>query len=251
VDKKLVKKLYDLGMENVQISLEGTEKFHNDVTRSPNSFKRVKKGIATFVSCGFNVYVTSVALRKTISSLPDLVDQLPEMGVYGYGTVRLRVHKKEDLKMVPLKRTLIKYNKEIIERCKDNGIELLKLYEGLGILKYIPNTHYPTAYVCNMGKIKMEILSNGDVVPCKSLKRPDFVVGNLLKDEVQYVWNHPIMKMFRYMMPDDYRGACGKCNYKQSCPCCRAVAYNLTGDIFGEDLTCYKLAEENNRKELL
>jgi len=252
VDKELVKRLFDLGMENVQISVEGTEKFHDNVTQSPNSFKKVKRGIEIFFRGGFNVYVTSIALRKTLPSLPDLVRQLPEIGVYGYGTVKLRVHKKEDLNMVPPKRLLIKCNQEIREACKDSGVELLKLYEGLGISKHtIPDTHYPSSYVCNMGKIKMEILSDGSVVPCKSLKRPYFVVGNLLKDDIQHVWNHPTMKMFRYMTPDDYKGTCGVCDYRQSCHCCRAVAYNLTGDIFGEDLTCYKLAEENNRKELL
>jgi len=241
VDRRLASELKKSGLENVQISLEGTEKVHDEVTRSPGSFKRVIRGIENFVSKDFKVYVTSVALRQNMPSLPELVEELPKMGVYGYGTVRLRVHKKEDLQMVPPKQMLIECNRKIIYACKDNGVELLKLYEGLGISRHeIPYTHYPTAYTCNMGKIKMEILNDGSVVPCKSLKRPDFVVGNLLRDSVEKVWNHPIMKRFREMTPADYEDNCGKCKDKWTCHCCRAVAYNLTGKLYGDDLTCYK-----------
>jgi radical SAM protein with 4Fe4S-binding SPASM domain len=251
-DDRLASELYDLGLENVQISMEGPQKIHDAITGTPGAFEKTVRGIKAFVRAGLNVCVTSVAMKPSLPHLAGLIPELAKLGVYGYGTVRLRAHRPQDFRLVPTKNMLLTQNERIKEACGNHGVELLKIYDGLGTTtEEIPDTHYPSAFICNAGKIKMEILSNGDVVPCKSFKRPDFVVGNLLRDTVEDVWNHSVMRTFRHMTPDEYLGECAACELKVSCHCCRAVAYNLTGELFSPDPSCCLINSELCKEALV
>ncbi len=104
---------------------------------------------------------------------------------------------------------------------------------------------HPMALMCPAGKTEFAILPNGDVYPCMNLKDdPAMHVGNILKHEVTELWNHPIMLKLREITPDMYTGECGDCNKKYTCYSARCVANNLTGDLYGDDISCYKIRQE-------
>ena len=101
------------------------------------------------------------------------------------------------------------------------------------------------ALTCPAGKSEFAILPNGDVFPCINLKdNSKMYAGNILKDDIQKIWDHPIMVQLRGLTPADYTGICGKCERKNVCYSARCVAYNLTGDLYGDDVSCYKVREQ-------
>lgn len=132
-------------------------------------------------------------------------------------------------------------NEKIKEIVTKFGIDVMDLYSGL------EKCEKPTKYsqtMCRAGKTDFSILSDGSVIPCKTLKGREFVVGNILEHDMEFLWNHPIMKMFRELDPDKYQSECGKCFSKWNCYSCRAIAYNLTGNLYGDDLTCFDLLKQ-------
>lgn len=69
--------------------------------------------------------------------------------------------------------------------------------------------------------------------------------GNVLKEDLnQILTESDLFK--RVMQRDKFGGKCGGCNYRFTCGGCRALAYYQTGDVFGEDPTCFidELTEE-------
>ena len=69
-------------------------------------------------------------------------------------------------------------------------------------------------------------------------------IGNILESSVTELWNHPKMVMLRKLTPADYTGICGQCERKWTCYSARCIAYNLTGDLYGDDLSCYIVRDE-------
>ncbi|MDO5310203.1 MAG: TIGR04053 family radical SAM/SPASM domain-containing protein [Planctomycetia bacterium] len=84
------------------------------------------------------------------------------------------------------------------------------------------------------GRGIMFIGHNGDILPAGFLP---VVCGRFPNDSVVDVYqNHPIFKQLQN--PDLFKGACGRCNYRQVCGGSRARAYAVTGDYLGAEPDC-------------
>lgn len=136
---------------------------------------------------------------------------------------------------------------EIIQIAKENKVDiLLSFCPGLTTS---PNSllegFHPVTLTCPAGKTEFTVLSNGDVFPCMNLKNnKELYSGNILINSIDEIWNHNNMKQFRSISPADYTGECGNCERKWTCYSARCVAYNLSNDINGDDLSCYLIREK-------
>ena len=71
------------------------------------------------------------------------------------------------------------------------------------------------------------------------------VLGNVKEHHVQKIWlDSPILNQYRSLK---YEGQCGKCNYKTICGGCRAKVFITSGSSIGSDPTC--LLEIRNKDE--
>ncbi len=59
---------------------------------------------------------------------------------------------------------------------------------------------------CNWIYISMAILNNGDVVPCCRDVHGDFVMGNILRDDLRAIWNGKKYRNFRKRVASDKNG---------------------------------------------
>lgn len=61
-------------------------------------------------------------------------------------------------------------------------------------------------------------------------------LGNVKNQHIQKIWlESPILNQYRGL---EFEGQCGKCNYKSICGGCRAKAFNSTGSSVTSDPTC-------------
>jgi radical SAM protein with 4Fe4S-binding SPASM domain len=91
---------------------------------------------------------------------------------------------------------------------------------------------------CPAGTTKLSVLPDGTVYPCYLLFGfSQFALGNLMKDDFETIWHHPLLDTFR-------RFENNRCP-KKGCAChplchggCPAIRYHFYGDLEGPDPRC-------------
>lgn len=91
---------------------------------------------------------------------------------------------------------------------------------------------------CQAGRSFAAVGAEGDITPCVQLLDSDCVCGNVRRTPLSKVLrDHPVFKALRSR--DALKGKCGRCRYKNTCGGCRALAFYHSGDVLGEDPTCF------------
>jgi len=252
LDEERLEKIVNAGLDHIQISIQGPELIHESIVKKPGSYSRVMKNLEKAIEIGCRVEVTCVGLKENFKYIPILLKEVASVGVRKFRVLRyVPSHRKDMLKHIPPREIVMKYIPIIKETAKKHNIDLLLgtppgLYpSSYSSVDMIYEGVHPTIYTCPAGKTEFDILPNGDVYPCMSFKnKPEMYCGNILEKSVYELWNSKPMRMLRQLTPADYTGICGQCKRKWTCYSCRCVAYNLTGDLYGDDLTCYIVREK-------
>lgn len=245
---KNIKALVSSGLTNLQVSIHGYAEAHDSIVGVPGSYKQVLNNLKNIVkSKSIDIEIACVGLMDNFKYIPDLLCDLAAIGIKSFRILRLLTsHSKELLNHIPSRQIIEEYMPKIDKIAKNCGIKLMASFcPGLmPTPRYIYQDVHPMAITCPAGKTEFAILPNGDVYPCVNLKdSPTMCVGNILHDSVHKLWMHPTMVKLRKLTPDDYKGYCGKCEMKYACYSARCVAFNLTGDIYGDDISCYIIQE--------
>ena len=91
---------------------------------------------------------------------------------------------------------------------------------------------------CHAGQAFAAVGAEGGIVPCVQLLDSDATRGNVRERPLSEVYfNDPVFKALRER--SSLKGKCGRCRYRMSCGGCRALAFYHSGDILGEDPTCF------------
>ncbi|MEI6854346.1 MAG: radical SAM protein, partial [Bacteroidota bacterium] len=143
------------------------------------------------------------------------------------------------------------FNKEILK----NKIHPALRKDFHGYMSYVPFFLPAEIYASETGQSKLNnevptnpsvgcwcgsffsITPEGNVTPCPLLG--DHIEGgNVLKEDLEQILFHS--DLFRKIVSrENFGGKCGKCKYRYTCGGCRTMAYFQTGDVFGEDPTCF------------
>lgn len=77
----------------------------------------------------------------------------------------------------------------------------------------------------------------GEVAPCPLLS-DNISAGNVYERPLKEIlFESDLMK--KIIDRPSFKGKCGSCKYNWTCGGCRVMAYYHTGDVFGEDPTCF------------
>ncbi len=86
---------------------------------------------------------------------------------------------------------------------------------------------------CLAARQYCRITPDGDVTPCPYLP---LKAGNVRERPLRDIWrDSPLFQRLRMEVPG---GRCGRCDFRQMCGGCRARAFALDDDLFGEDSWC-------------
>jgi radical SAM protein with 4Fe4S-binding SPASM domain len=93
---------------------------------------------------------------------------------------------------------------------------------------------------CPAGTTKLGIMPDGSVYPCNLFfGRAEFLLGNIITDELDAIWGHPALSFFRSFE----RNRCPRrsCDLHAACHGgCPAHAYHHTGDLSAPEPRCVR-----------
>ena len=233
------------GLDEIQVSIHAPNDIHDKIVGVNGALSRSFEGLHNLIEAGLRVTVASVATRMNYYFLPELAEKVAEMGAKYFRVLRLMPHSYDMLQqIVPYgeMQMLVEHLMDLEKRTEEFTISIHTSPGFTDERFYSPEEYsivHPLCHTCTAGKASMAVLSNGDCFPCLELKSPEFMCGNILHKSLSEIWNSGPMSLLRSATPDKYHGRCGECESKWICYSARCVAYNLGGDILGDDRSCY------------
>jgi len=214
-DKAYVEALEKTGLDFVQVTLESHKpKIHDLMTATRGSWKETVAGIKNVVQTKIYVTTNTTLSKHNASDFLETIDLLKELGVAAFGCNSLIYSGKANAISEEFVLPLETLN-ELLPKIHDKANQL-----GLKFLWYTPTQYCRLDPVklglgvksCTAAMINMCIGPNGDAYPCQSYFES---LGNILRDEWQKIWNHPLAVQIRkreYVEPK-----CKDCPQLQVC----------------------------------
>lgn len=243
VTPETARKVADLGVKGVQVSMEGPEEVHR-LIRGEGSFPAAVAGIQALVQAGVRVNLNTTLSQFTAPHFLELAGLAASWGVPRLGCARL----------VPFGQGL-----EMLDQMLSSA-ELKQFYEkvftpltdGLQISSGDPMASQMTTTApapeedtiplggCAAGVSGLTILADGTITPCRRLPIP---IGNVRQDSLREVWaTSRVLEALRDKAR--YGGKCGRCSRWSQCRGCRGVAYAYSQaqgspDFLAADPQCF------------
>jgi AdoMet-dependent heme synthase len=249
IERDGAKKLAQLEVKGVQISIEGPESIHDSI-RGRGSFASSIKGIRNLLEAGIPVTLNTTLSGMNASCFMDVVDLASSLGVQRVGFSRLvPTGRGGDMLGTMLSREVLKDLYNDLFSFDAGGLhivtgdpvasQLCKPAEDDG------ENPFPSGG-CAAGISGLTILPDGTVTPCRRLPVP---IGNVRKDSLREIWaTSDVLQGLRDK--SRYEGKCGACSKWSGCRGCRAIAFAFSGangnaSYLAEDPQCF-LAHESN-----
>lgn len=263
ITKDVARKLKEIGIGYVQISLDGASpETHDNFRGIPGVFEKTIRGIRNCVEEGIFVEVSTTATKFNYREIPEIIDLCEKLGVdwwmmYNFvPTGRGRFIIENDLTPEEREKVL----RFLWERLREGrkmqvlstapqfarvALQMEKEY-GKGDEIVVP-THFYNPHLhgqlinlsefiggCGAGRFYCALDPDGTITPCVFFPLP---VGNIREDDFVDVWdNNPVFWDLRNR--DKLKGHCSECEFKYVCGGCRARAYGYFGDYLAPDPGC-------------
>ena len=219
----------NVGITNIQVSLDGVSKIHDEI-RGKGNYQKAVNGIKN-LTVPVTIHITINS--KNIDNFSEFVSNCHIIGISYILVSKFVVlgsgEKFKDFIITPDEwHKFYKKNKILNNEYKD------KLFINFDRLYTCLKEHKLMSSGCGIGEHSFSLLQNGDIMLCRRLP---FTVGNLNNNSFQDIWcKNKFIDKIRNR--ENLKGKCGICKYKKNCGGCRATAYSLTNDVFEHDQYC-------------
>jgi len=270
ISEKVARKLKEVGIRYVEISLDGPNpEIHDEFRGVKGAFNAAIRGIKNAKAAGLEVGIATTATHENLDSIPEILKLARDLKVDRFivfnfiPTGRGKDIILEDLTPVEREKLMMylyeewkKGDLQIFSTCPAySRISITAMEKGTG--DKVSPTHFAemelpaefggaakalTEFIggCGAGRIYCSIEHNGDIQPCVFLP---IKVGNVLKDGFVNVWkNSEVFNALRDRDAKNY--ACHTCPFRYVCGGCRARAYAYYEDILAPDPGCIIMEEE-------
>ncbi len=259
ITKEVAWKLKKLGVDYVEISLDGAKPSTHDEFRGiPGAFKKAVRGIRNCVEAGLWTQVAMTIVKQNVDELPAMIDLCEELGVKGLTcfnfvpTGRGVFISENDLTPEERERVLKYMAREALRRkiqitstapqYARAFFDLTSKAREITIPTHFYNPHFPKEVAevadfiggCGAGRFYCALDPDGSVLPCVFMP---IKVANIRTCDFQELWeNCPVFLDLRDR--DKLKPHCGECEYRYICGGCRARAYGYFGDYLAPDPGC-------------
>lgn len=241
---EIVEKLEFLGCTSYQMSLDGLKQTH-DYIRKPGSFDATLESLKLFKGSKIRTAIMATVSKTNIEEIPELVDIVVKYEADNFAFARYCPSPEDFDLIVPsdeYKKFLDKMWQKF-EHYKDSNTRFalkdhlwsLYLYDK-GLLK-VNDVDNPDDLIidgCHCGISHITTLADGIVYACRRCESP---VGRVPEQSIYDIFNSDEMEEYRRF--DDFEH-CSKCELKNFCRGCPAVAKCLTGNFYSKDPQCWK-----------
>ncbi|MFH1322407.1 MAG: heme b synthase [Methanobacteriota archaeon] len=246
----IAKKLKDVGIQRVSISIDGSTKETHDIFRGETgAFEAALRGIDILKNAGLSFQINTTITKRNLTEIPNIYELALELGASAlhifllvptgrgeeieseeippeeYERVLNWFYDKSKTSRIQLKATCAPHYFRIIrQRAKAEGVRITKETHGLEAM----------TKGCLGGSGFCFVSSTGNVYPCGYLPA---LAGNIRQKPFKMIWEKS--KVFNDLRDTGkLKGKCGECEYRAICGGCRARAYAQTGDYLDEEPYC-------------
>jgi mycofactocin radical SAM maturase len=231
INDGLAKRLSQLKMLYLQVSLDGATAEVNDPIRGKGTYKKIMKAIESLARQRVPFSINAVLTRTNYPQLDDLRKLAGEYGA------KLRVSRFRPSGRGKESKAALGPDKDQLESFAEwlERHELVRTGDSFFCLTS-ENRRRKGLDMCGAAKMTCCISPSGDVYPCAFLQERPFLVGNIRDTPFKDVWNNsPVFSQFRNLNVE----TCVTCARFEVCRGgCPAMAYHTYHDIHMPDPEC-------------
>lgn len=240
IKKNEAEKLRKVGLEVVQISIDGIEKTHDNI-RGSGTFGKAIDSVKYLIDAGISVRFGTTLNKENYHEIPQIIQLAKNNSVEVVGFFRYMPSSKRGDGLDLDKYDMLKIATQLIESDNDS----IKVKNEKGEKFYL--TFTPTSFftfllrekdinnaICTAGRGKFNLQSDGSVTPCSHLPMS---VGNIFNEEPQSVWEKfETVTNEIQVIPQE----CLSCKYANHCKGgCKGISYIKHGDFSHKDDACF------------
>jgi len=258
IDAELARRMKDVGVQAVQISIDGARpETHDSFRGEEGSFDRAMRGVEACKHVGLPFQFGMVIRKQSLPEVPSMLELAVKSGANAaefFDLVQVPRVRKEcpgEILNTAERKNVMQWLAEAQKDCpiviRTPGCPMYPLIlKAKNVqpkrfsaheLRRIP--YYDRGCAAGMPNGYITILPNGDVIPCMLLQ---VKLGNTREESVVKVWEtSPILRNLRSRQLVE--GECGRCRYRDVCAGCRGRAYEETGNMLASDPGCWIMGE--------
>lgn len=251
-DAKIAKRVHDLGMARVGLSLDGLRDNHNLVRQNPASFDRVLRAATYIRDTGVPLNIVTHINKKNLSELEALEALVVSMGAAVWrlqlGSPMGSLEQHPELMLHPDDLPGIV---DFVVEAKQRWRTAISVGDNIGYfsnheeaLRATPNRDGFNFWCgCSAGCLTIGIEANGNVKGCLSLQSDNFVEGNIRESSLAELWHRPgAFAYTRGFEIGNLKGYCQGCELGEVCRGgCTFMAYGATGSAHNNPFCMYGL----------
>lgn len=250
VDRGMAEDLARAGLEQAQVSIDGSTPDVNDLIRGKGSFDAAIRAIGNLRGAGITVTTSMTLTRLNYHQAVEFVELSERLGAAVATLIPMQEFGRAPPSLAPSPEQLRRVYASLRARASGIpvvlngfrfyledligvGLRVRGILEGMGALE---------AARCPAGRSRFVIDSNGDVYGCELLTGNRFREGNALRDDLSEIWTNGF-RAFRERSPERMEG-CDRCPLRSVCNSgCPARAYGRRGTLLAKDPLCGLRAE--------
>ncbi len=237
INEDRLKKLYDAGLDHVQVSIQDTEPENSNKIAG---FKGHEKKIATcslIRKVGLPLTINSVMHRQNLHNLETMIKLAVELDAE-----RLEVAQVQYYGWALKNQTAFLPTRDQLDKATLIVEEARKKYKGILAIDYVVPDYYakkPKSCMGGWGRQFLNITPAGKVLPCHAAESLKFLnFDNLKEKSLAWIWEHS-ESFNRFRGTDWMPEPCRSCDRKEiDWGGCRCQSFALTGDADATDPTC-------------
>lgn len=243
LDREMAERLREAGVSQVRVSLDGVDASTHDFLRREGSFNRAMEALDACLAQDFpEVGIQATLSQWNYSQLPDFIDLAVRLGVrvfearefFPVGRGKQMAHLALSFQQ---RQEMFTYLADVQSRISRPIITSEDPYLFLTSPKLqgrCLNPHLRELCIgCGAGILGCALKPNGKVTPCGGV---GLEIGDLRRQSFSQIWQQSAA--LKVLRARDFKGKCGRCEYKYACGGCRAIAF-AAGDLAGEDGRCW------------
>ncbi len=237
INEDRLKKLYDAGLDHVQISIQDTDPENSNKIAG---FKGHEKKINTcqlIRKIGLPLTINSVMHRQNLHNLKAMIDLAIELDAERLEVAQVQYYGwalRNQAAFLPTREQLDEAT-TIVEAARIK-------YKGILAIDYVVPDYYakkPKSCMGGWGRQFLNITPAGKVLPCHAAESLDFLNFDNIKDKpLSWIWEHS-ESFNRFRGTDWMPEPCRSCDRREiDWGGCRCQTFALTGNADAADPTC-------------
>lgn len=241
ITHEIAEKLNEIGIHDVQISIDGPSHTHNYIRGSREAFTDAVHAIKSCLLSGIHTSTMCTLSKLNLQYINEIIELCINLGVCACafermipvgrgrnikGSILTPLEFKHAISLLSQKRKVLGERMKI--ECSDPLTNPLSNKETAGSNDMLLGG-------CVAGIAACFISSTGTVYPCTRLP---ISLGNIRMTSLKAIWQtSETLELLRNR--DNLSGKCGECVYRFTCGGCRAAAYAIHDNFLEEDPWCF------------